>query len=299
MKVAVALLQLLFAQLGIAQTVSLTEPGNPPPAVTAFEATKLAPGEISAIVVDSTFQIFGIKTPGKEAVPTGTGFILGRTVEVKHSKWNQYLLFTAAHLFSDCAVGNDVASIRFRFRDAENPLKWRLEDRQIKIADAGRPLWFKHPTAEVAVLAIDLPGGVIKTVLPIEVLATKQTLMELYVGRNVLALGYPFGALGLSGFPILRPAEIASRAIEEKGTFALSFQIYPGDSGGPVYSIEQTEKGFHIVIFGLMVQALAMKANTVQSNGGLREILTFVGVGYVAPSTELLEAANLVPSRKK
>src|SRR5579871_1889707 len=99
-------------------------------------------------------------------------------------------------LRTQCMKDGNKVNILFRHRlNGSGPLKWNLDIRPIKIAEAGRPLWVKHPTADLAALPIEVLEGVIKTALPVGLLAGKQTLRGFYLGRDVFVLGFPFGTL--------------------------------------------------------------------------------------------------------
>ncbi len=246
-------------------------------------------GEINALVIDSTVLITGNRS-------VGTGIILQK-VDNKRQGKNEYVLLTAAHVLSACMREDGTTTIRFHRKNENDPLKWETEDQQIKLADAGRPLWAKHPTADVAALAIEVPEGLINTALPTTVLAEKQTLKGMSTGRDVFALGYPFAERGQSGFPLLRRAEIVSPMTGDEGSFAVSFQVYPGDSGGPVYSIEHNEKGSQLHILGLMVDSRIATEPRTQYDGGV-QIRHSLEIGYAATSTEILRTASLLRARQ-
>lgn len=107
-----------------------------------------------------------------------------------------------------------------------------------------KQLWTKHPTADVAAMYIRLIDGVLSTVLPTTLLAEDAVLEEygLHPGDELNFLGYPLGAEGNAfGFPILRSGKIASYPLlptKETGSFLMDFQIFGGNSGGPVYLVQ-------------------------------------------------------------
>jgi hypothetical protein len=293
MKAAIASI-FLAVQLGFAQ--EYTTAGDLA-AERLAKILSLGPGDFNALVLDSTFQIIGNKNKETGLNATGTGFIVAQTSDEKKSAKKRFVLLTAAHVLTACLKSGDYASIRFRYRGAD-PLTWSLEDHQVRIGEKGHPLWTQHPTADVAALEVEVPSGAIGTVLSVDFLADKDSIQkEMYFARGVYALGFPFGEVGAAGFPLLRPAEVTSRSVDGIEKFALSLQIYPGDSGGPVYIVERDNQTIHVLIVGLMVQALAVRAGQAQS--GTNDILIFVGVGYVVPSTELREVLNALPRRNK
>lgn len=287
-------LALLSTTWGFAQPQVSTEQRENQFLIDAKKAIKLDPGEINALVMDFTFGLICANKATTESI-VWTGFVLFHAINPEHPKDLQPVLVSAAHGFEKCLASGGVARIRFRRRDEANSMHWDLVDQEIGIADAIGPLWIKHQTADVAVLPIDVPRGMIRFMLPATILADKMTLKtNYYLAQDVYVLGYPFGQLGLSGFPILRPATIASRVVDDKSIFALSFQIYPGDSGGPVYAIERTQDGIRVVIVGLMYQADTMRAAAPKDG----PFIGLVGIGYVVPSWEIGETINLLASKK-
>jgi S1-C subfamily serine protease len=246
--------------------------------------------DINAVVMNSTFFITSKRS-------AGTGFIL-QEVDKKHNGTKQYILITAAHLLSESMQDGSTMTIRFRRKSENDPIQWETEDRQIKIADARGPLWVKHPRADVAALAIDVPEGIIETPLPARVLGEKQTLKELSPGTDVYALGFPFGAAGDLTFPILRPATIASGSVSgDKGSFALAMAVFPGDSGGPLYSIEQSGQKSQIHILGLIVGSPIAKATNENPTGAA--LLNFFGTGYAAAAPEVSQTAELLRAKRE
>ena len=63
--------------------------------------------------------------------------------------------------------------------------------------------------------------------------------LRIYTGDELLTLGYPYGADSNDyGFSILRSGKIASYPLTPtkiNGTFLLDFEIFDGNSGGPVF----------------------------------------------------------------
>jgi hypothetical protein len=231
--------------------------------------------------MDSTFEI-----RSQNQKTAGTGFVLFHAFDPQHPKGLQHVLCTANHVFTECLKDGNSVNLLLRRINAADPLKLGLELWPIKIAEAGRPKWVKHPTADIAVLPIELPEGTIKTVLPTSLLADSQTLREFYLGRDVFILGFPFGSLGLSGFPIFRAAKVAQRSLGDKDVFALTVAVFPGDSGGPVYWIERSEHGASVVILGVVTSAMSVPVpSTPPNHDGVAVRSTIVGLcraGYSA-----------------
>jgi len=102
-------------------------------------------------------------------------------------------------------------------------------------------LWIRHPSADIAAMYIGLPDDVFQSILPTTLLADDQVLKQygLHPGDELNCLGYPLGAEGNPvGFPVLRSGKIASYPLlptKETASFLMDFQVFGGNSGGPVY----------------------------------------------------------------
>jgi hypothetical protein len=106
-----------------------------------------------------------------------------------------------------------------------------------------KQLWNRHPQADVAAMYIRLPNGTFDGILlpTTTFLAQDKDLQEygMHPGDELNCLGYPLGAESNdSGFPILRSGKIASFPLlptKQTVVFLMDFQIFGGNSGGPVY----------------------------------------------------------------
>jgi hypothetical protein len=122
---------------------------------------------------------------------------------------------------------------------------------------------------------IRLPADVLPSILPTTLLAEDEGLKEygLHPGDELNCLGYPLGAeSNASGFPILRSGKIASYPLlptKETKSFLMDFQIFAGNSGGPVYIAQvagtrlikgQTRLGMNFqVIVGLVSEEVVLR----------------------------------------
>ncbi len=194
------------------------------------DAQEKQPPEINTLLMESTFRIEGRN--GK----FGAAFVLGQPIPDQPERL-RYVLITAAHVLDD--IEGETAILVLRRKDASNA--WQRIPSQLKIREGQRPLWTKHPQADVAVMYIRLPEGVVEGLLPIGLLADDSILrqFEVHPGDKLYCLGFPLGAeSNAAGFPILRSGTIASYPLlpaSQTKTFLLDFQVYPGNSGGPVY----------------------------------------------------------------
>jgi hypothetical protein len=174
---------------------------------------------------------------------SGTGFVLSRPHR------NQFVLVTAAHVLEN--IPGDEAVLGFRRREAEGVYK-KLPAKVI-IRQGGETLWTKHPSQDVAALAVVPPDGADLPTLSTDLLATDTELKKYRVhpGDRVALLGYPHRVeANEAGFPVLRSGPVASFPLVPtrlNKTFLLSTNTFEGDSGGPVFLAESrralAEKG--------------------------------------------------------
>jgi hypothetical protein len=274
------LVLLMFPLCGLAQLPEVGSAKRPAKAE-ATRSTKVDK-DVAAAVMDSTFKLAG----KKDSIGCfGTGFVL----QQKTLRRRRNILFTAAHVFKDCVEPDGTIVIQFRERIPNDPTHWKLSDSRIRLKSMeGKELWTRHPLADVAAIPLQLPPGVITTALPISALAGEETFADVYVGQSVFVLGYRYGTANLGGFPFVNRGDISSRSVSENSMFALSFQVLPGDSGGPVYSIDQTRKGYTVHILGILCEALVRRSTDEKPKGPPTEVITFVGVGFAAPAGAML-----------
>ncbi len=91
---------------------------------------------------------------------------------------------------------------------------------------------------------VPLSEGTLDALVPIANFATDKMYddYDLHPGDNLFCLGFPlFVESSEAGFPILRSGRIASYPLVPARVvkrLLYDFQIYPGNSGGPVYMAE-------------------------------------------------------------
>lgn len=206
--------------------------------------------EINKVLMETTFRIEGSGT-------IGTGFIVSRLKD--DPSLGRFVLVTAAHILE--GIKDDSAILHLRKAQAVD--EWQSVKVPIRIRNAGKALWTKHPEVDVAVMYVTLPEGTIPGgILGISLLADDETLQrfQIHPGDNLSCLGFPLGvASGREGFPILRSGKIASFPLlptKRTKTFLFDFEIFPGNSGGPVYFADINryfDRKFHL---GHVVQFL-------------------------------------------
>ena len=146
-----------------------------------------------------------------------------------------YVMITAAHVLE--AIKSDVAILHLRKQDGEKFVRLPFP---VRVRNKGIPLWTRHPDTDVAAMRVRLPKDVDVRLISTNLLGTDKILEEFQVhpGDQLLVLGFPYGAeANDAGFPILRSGRIASYPLmptKATKTFLLDFEVFQGNSGGPV-----------------------------------------------------------------
>jgi S1-C subfamily serine protease len=165
------------------------------------------------------------------------------------------VLITADHVFE--GMPGDEATIGWRIKASNGT--WAYAPQKIAIRAKGRPLWTRNPNRDVAALKISAPPEFARAAIPLSWLAGDDALAnnELEPGEEMLTLGFPQGlSSNAAGFPILRSGRVASYPIGPSATsptFLLDFQVFPGNSGGPVWLDEPGEDGPRLIA-GILTQ---------------------------------------------
>ncbi len=212
--------------------------------------------EINTVLMETTFRIEGKNIKGE--TKTGTVFVIGKP-EGEDSTKSRSVLVTAAHVFDD--IAEDHAVLHLRKQTGAN--QWKRFRYPLRIRNEGRPLWVKHPDADVAAMYIKFPEGVIPKQLGAQLLADDATLQDfdIHPGDNLICLGFPSGleSGAEEGFPILRSGRIASYPLlptRQRKTFLFDFEIFGGNSGGPVYFVDSNRTYNRKTHLGQTVQLL-------------------------------------------
>lgn len=250
--------------------------------------------ELNTVLMNATFRIEG---SGK----TGTVFIIGKP-STKDSTKAFYVLVTANHVLND--IKTDNATLFLRKEVNKKYIKMPIS---LKIRNNGIPLWIKHPEADVAAMYVALPKELSITLLPTFFLANDSliTEYEIHPGDELLCLGFPYGAeANDAGFPILRSGKIASFPLtptKEIKSFLFDFQVFGGNSGGPVYFIglnRNYKGGVHIgevrFIIGLVSEELGVEEQ-IKSMDEISLKKHPLSLAKVIPSTFISETINLLP----
>jgi S1-C subfamily serine protease len=209
-----------------------------------FSGMAFAVMEINTTLALYTYRIEGPTSKPNE-VSYGTVFIMS-IPDTNRPDISQIVLVTAAHVLEDISV--EKANVYLRQKLANGTFK--KVTHELTIRKGNKPLWTRHPVADIAVMKVSLPKFVSDQAEEIPLLSTDvladDAMMERYeihIGDQLLCLGYPLRAeANPAGFSILRSGRIASFPLTPaKDTKSLLFdiEIFEGNSGGPVYFVDR------------------------------------------------------------
>jgi S1-C subfamily serine protease len=196
--------------------------------------------DLTVQMINATVQIDQPLGNGTRTV--GTGFLVQAPTADGQPR---VVLVTAGHVLN--RMPNAEARLGWRFQDADGV--WRYQPQPLQIRASGEPLWTKHPTRDVVVMAIQAPAEFARAAIPLSWLADDTTFDRYAIGAGdeMIALGFPEGlASNKAGFPILRVGRLASyplSPVKEFPTFLLDFRVFAGNSGGPVFTTVGLRRG--------------------------------------------------------
>jgi len=168
---------------------------------------------------------------------TGTVFLLHRP-DPRSPEATQLLLVTAAHAFEEMQ-GKTTTLI---LREPSASGDWKRKPHIISIRDGEGPLWTQHPEEDVAILPLELPETITVDSLPVNALATVKEWNQQppEPGQFIRCIGYPHGSIfkpNPAGFATTRLGCLADyplTPIEKHSKFLIDFNVFEGDSGGPI-----------------------------------------------------------------
>jgi hypothetical protein len=254
-----------------------------------------AADDLNTELMNATIKISNEKS-------TATAFLLTRPVPGEPAN-DQFVLVTAAHVLE--AMAGDTAMLFFRRQESEG--FYKKVPHKIAIRKQGKPQWTRHPTTDIAVMAIAPPSGSKVAKLSIDLLASDESLKKhaVHPGDAVMSLGYPHRIdANEAGFPILRSGSIASFPLtpaKANKTMLVSINSFEGDSGGPVYladanrfSGDKRQPGEVRLILGLVTgqHFLDEEAKLVYENVKIRHRL---GLAIVVQAAFIKETIERLP----
>jgi len=215
---------------------------------------------------------------------SGTGFLVAIPAEAATAA--HLLLVSAAHTFADIK-GPEATAV---CREADGKGGFRRREVMIPIAEGDRPLWVRHPEADVAVLSCTLPAGVDRTAFPLGRLATAADFDggRVRVGEPVRVACYPAQTeANAAGWPVLRTGAIASHPLSPAAALERFFTDYAhfgGDSGAAVV----LDDGGSGLVIGVVV-AMQRQTDRITSPYEEKTIHTPLGLAITVPSTLVRE----------
>jgi hypothetical protein len=264
--------------------------------------------DLNIELMHSTVRIQGPSAiPGKNA--EGSVFFLNYPMSGS-TNWGWNIMVTAAHVLDD--IKSDAAVLYLH--KVVNGSYEKLPC-SITIRKEGKPLWYKHPEADIAVMIAPLMKEYVDLVhfLPADFLADDATWEARFIhpGDEVFCLGFPLGLeSSAAGFPILRNGRIASFPLlptKATRTFQLDLRVFGGNSGGPVYFQFYGRRkylDFHSPqvdccgILGLMIQDVSY-VQTTESYFGSSSRRDPLGIAIVVHASLIKEAVEGLISEKQ
>ena len=124
----------------------------------------------------------------------------------------------------------------------------------------GKRLFFvKHPSADLAAFRVRIPGeaaGMVRMPTFLSPGNIPRSRSQIRPGMDVSFVGYPEVLPGTDGaFPVLRAGKVASYSpgrLSDGGKFIINADVYPGDSGAPVFAT----RGGKAEIVGMIIQRI-------------------------------------------
>ncbi len=266
----------------------------------ASQSPQVQEPDISTILMQSTFEIAGPVAGSSR----GTCFIVAKPAATNPSS-GSYVLVTAAHVLDSITSQQAVLFARQRHGDDWKKVPMPLRIRNEKNA----PLWVRNPHADVAAMYVGFPAAlkpasIVSTALFVEDRTLKE--FEVRPGDRVFVLGYPFGLDSSSGgFPILRAGWIASYPLlpsRSVGKFLISFKVFKGNSGGPVYLIDYNrfyQGGTHIGVVHFFIGLVSEEMLLTQQQRGPYSSTTQqypLDVAVVIPASLIADTIGMLPA---
>lgn len=166
-------------------------------------------------------------------------------------------LITAKHVFHDPTKNWMPTHLQIRYSWFQDKPVDEYFGIQIDLRKNGAPLWFAHSDSLVdlacyPILNITKDIGIEK--FPVIPYSDFPDVNDFYPGAEILVMGYP-SALGMEfgTRPILRHGVVSwvAPTNPESNKILIDSEIYPGNSGGPVFKIPSSmDKNGNLVIGG-------------------------------------------------
>lgn len=273
------------------------------------------------MALGQTFQGV-VRSPGRKPVKrnlfivVGTGVLFGFPDDPKDTLW----LVTAKHVFYDPLDQWDPAHLYVRFSWFDERPVDTYQGIRVALKRGTRHRWISHPNETVDLACLPLVFD--KTDCerdPLPRIAVREigSTQDLYPGAPVFLLGYPDAiAPDFAARAVLRQGMVSwvSSTKPEANLFWIDSQVFPGNSGGPVFTVPATSRssgyfprGNAVPFLGIVTQArihrlpLLVDGKEIELRFGKKPskpLLSqnYIGLGLVEPAIRVKQL--LLTARK-
>lgn len=169
------------------------------------------------------------------------------------------VVFTSTHVLESIGDGPLVLSLRLRDEDSGEARVVMLGFVPPK-ARGRSGFYVRHPRHDLAAFSLHIPPEYAWLLRTRSFLRTQSLLgkaRHLHTGDEVSFLGYPEVLPGTGGaFPVLRSGRVASYPVgtsQAGGRFLINADVYPGDSGAPVFLANEKRR---LRLAGMIIQRI-------------------------------------------
>ena len=198
-------------------------------------------------IMQAVSATYKVRNPESNA----TSFLISRTVDGDAA---EIILVTAAHVVE--RMKGDHCELVLREERLDGTFAKRSI--QLQVRKGGMPMWTRHPKSDVAAIKIVVPDAFRSKAIPYDQIldSSNCTDCRLEMGQSLWVLCYPAQlASSRSGFPVLRRGTVASYPLvetEQSRRFLLDYSTFGGDSGGPVFAVNNKSGNAKAQIVGLI-----------------------------------------------
>jgi hypothetical protein len=218
---------------------------------------------------------------------SATGFVINHH-DAKAPGGKVPVLFTSVHVLN--TIGNGPLIIGVRMLDPAG-------DAQVGLIQITPPkqhgkdcFYVRHPSLDLAAFTLRLPEefmGIADMPSSLDEKIVAQNRHTLHSGSEVSFLGYPEVLPGTDGaFPVLRSGRVASYPVgtaQAHGKFIINSDVYPGDSGAPVFL---SQAGGRPKLVGMIIQRVGQKEQSFS------HLAVAVDANAIIDTLALLEASE-------
>lgn len=241
--------------------------------------------------INTKLMLCTVKIICKETGSVGTGFLINRPCrgeDIRKASWQGlWVLVTARHVFDQ--IPSDAAILNLRKLEANG--EWTIIPVTVRVKNNHVPLYTVNPDPSVDIAVMYLHDKISQDdacklqnmgAIEYQLLADDEGYknLKLHPGSTVYCLGYPFGLSSQNGdFPLLRGGTIASYPLlplHKQKWFYFDFEIFGGNSGGPVYYYEPGFQSAPNILFTL-------QKSTSQAIIGLVSSQDMANTAYMTP----------------